>query len=189
MQSEALAPLISKTTALVAQFERRCCVIEQQLQSLTQSLHGLAQQLPVVIKQSADGSLQTLPLQVLDRVREGLQHPVDDYQQRLRIASVEIKQGTHALTQQLQELQRTHQLLMWKVLGVTAGCLALLLAGAIWLSAHYAGVIRDNRQSAELMRAYSNADVMLCDGHLCASVDSKGKHYGNSGEYLPIKQR
>lgn len=189
MHPEALAPLISKTTTLVEQFEERCGAIEQELQALTQSLRTLAQQLPAVIKQSADGSLQTLPLQVLDRVREGLQHPVDDYQQRLRTASVEIKQGTHALTQQLQDLQRTHQLLIWKVLGITAGCLALLLAGAIWLSAHYASVIRDNRLSADLMRAYNGADVMLCDGRLCASIDAKGKHYGNSGEYLPIKER
>jgi hypothetical protein len=59
-----------------------------------------------------------------------------------------------------------------------------LLGGAIWLSmyytVYYAGIIRDNQISADLLKAYNQADVMLCDGRLCAKIGKK---------YLPVEPR
>ena len=91
---------------------------------------------------------------------------------------------------QLARLERLHRLLLWKTVGAVAACLVLLLAGGAWLSMHYAGVIRDNQLSAELLRAYNGADVTLCDGgRLCANIDTSARRYGERGQYVPVAPR
>jgi hypothetical protein len=86
-------------------------------------------------------------------------------------------------------MEQLHRMLIWKVIGVTAVCLFLLLGGGAWLAMHYADVIKQNQMSADLVNVYNQADVTICDGHLCANVDPKGKRYGEHGEYLSVKTR
>jgi hypothetical protein len=190
MQEDELSALISKTAALMEQFERRCDDIDQRLLASSQALQELTRQLPAIVRQSADGSLQALPAQVLSRVQEGLACPVADYQQRLDRAGSEVGNVSHALALQIQRLERLHKLLIWKVVGVTAVCLLLLLAGGVWLSMHYTKVIEENQLTADLMRTYNNADLVMCDkGQLCANVDAKGKRYGQHKQYVPVMSR
>lgn len=182
MQQQELEVLIGHAAILMEQFERRCEHIEQHLLSL-------GQQVPAIVKQSADGSLQNLPNQVMGQIRDGLERPVQDYQQRLRHAGSEVSAEASALTQQLKRLEQLHRMLIWKILGVTAVCLLLLLGGGAWLAMHYADVIKQNQMSADLVIMYNHADVTICDGHLCANVDPKGKRYGEHGEYLSVRAR
>jgi ElaB/YqjD/DUF883 family membrane-anchored ribosome-binding protein len=182
MQQQELEVLIGHAAVLMEQFERRCEHIERHLQSLSQ-------QLPAIVKQSADGSLQSLPNQVMGQVRDGLERPVHDYQQRLRTAGSEVGAEASALAQQLKRMERLHRMLIWKVIGVTAVCLLLLLGGGAWLAMHYADVIKQNQMSADLVTLYNHADVTICDGRLCANVDPKGKRYGQHGEYATVKER
>jgi hypothetical protein len=42
------------------------------------------------------------------------------------------------------------------------------------------GVIRDNQISADLLKVYNQADVVPCDGRLCAKVGKK---------YVPVDLR
>jgi hypothetical protein len=189
MQQQELEVLIGQTAVLMEQFERRCEHIEQHLQSLGQTLQTVSHQLPAIVKQSADGSLQSLPNQVIGQVRDGLERPVQDYQQRLRTAGSEVGAEASALAQQLKRMEQLHRMLIWKVIGVTVVCLFLLLGGGAWLAMHYADVIKQNQMSADLVNVYNQADVTICDGHLCANVDPKGKRYGEHGEYLSVKTR
>lgn len=189
MQQQELEVLIGHAAVLMEQFERRCESIEQRLQSLGQSLQTVSQHLPAIVKQSADSSLQSLPNQVMGQVRDGLERPVQDYQQRLRTAGSELGAEANAMAQQLKRMEQLHRMLIWKVIGVTVVCLLLLLCGGAWLAMHYADVIKQNQISADLVNMYNHADVTICDGHLCANVDPKGKRYGEHGEYLSVKAR
>lgn len=189
MQQQELETLVGNAAVLMEQFERRCESIDQRLQGLGQNLQALTQQLPAIVKQSADGSLQGLPNQVMSQLKDGLDRPVHDYQQRLRTAGGEISAEAGALAQQLKRMERLHRMLIWKVIGVTAVCLLLLLGGGAWLTMHYADEIRQNQVSADLLNTYNHADVTICDGHLCANVDARGKRYGQHGEYVPVKDR
>lgn len=182
MQYDELMELASKVAALMEQFERRCETLEERLQ-------GLAQQLPVAFRQSSDGLLQHLPGQVLNKVREGLDRPLNDYEQRLRGAQGGLSEGSRIIDGQIRRLEALHRGLAWKVLGVTCGCLALLLAGGIWLSMHYARVIEENQLNADLLRRYNIADVVPCGEQLCANVDPKGPRAGDHQQYLPIRTR
>lgn len=182
MQQQELEVLIGHAAVLMEQFERRCEHIERHL-------HSLSQQLPAIVKQSADGSLQSLPNQIMGQVRDGLERPVQDYQQRLRTAGSEVGAEASALAQQLKRMEQLHRMLIWKVIGATAVCLLLLLGGGAWLAMHYVDVIKQNQMSADLVNVYNHADVTICDGHLCANVDPKGKRYGEHGEYLSVKAR
>lgn len=54
----------------------------------------------------------------------------------------------------------------------------------------HARVIRENRLSADLMKAYNNADVVLGgNGELCANADGKRARRGQRSQYLPVRLR
>jgi hypothetical protein len=127
--------------------------------------------------------------QVQGKMQRDLQHVTNDYSERLHVAGNNVGQGAEQLSRQMARLEQLHRMLVWKVVGVTIACFALLLTGGLWLSIHYAGVIRDNQLSAETLKAYNAADLSLCDGRVCARVDTKGAHYGEHGQYVPVRLR
>ncbi len=189
MQQDELEALISNTAALMEQFERRCVSIEQRLQASALSLHNLTEQVPETVKQAAHDSLQGMPDQMMGKALEGLDKPVHDYQLHLHAASHEIGTSASALALQIKKMEQVHQMLIWKVVGVVAISLVLLLVGGAWLSMHYYNVIRNDQVSAEMVKAYNAADVVMCGSQLCANIDPKGQHYGSKGEYVPIRSR
>jgi hypothetical protein len=113
-------------------------------------------------------------------VARGLGQPLADCEQRLGKAADGARDATQVLAGAFQRVESLHRHLIWKVSAVVLAALALVLGGAIWLSGYYAGVIRDNQISAELLKAYNAADVTLCDGRLCARVGKK---------YVPVEPR
>lgn len=192
MDEQALTNLISKTALLMEKFERNCTEIDQRQHALTQQLNDLTQKLPMVVRQSADSSLQELPGELLGRVQSGLEQPVSEYEKRLKDAGTKVGEGSGALAQQLQRMERLHKHIVWKTVGVALGSMLLLLIGGIWLSAHYYGIIRENQISADLLKAYNSADVTLCGENrdqLCANVDRESAGYGDEGKYVPVKPR
>lgn len=190
LSQRTLETLVDQVALLMAQFERRCAWLEQQQQSAAQALQETVTQVPLTVRQSADHALHALPHQILERVREGLDRPVADCQQRLHAASAEAGEGIRALAQQAAGLQRLHRWLMWKVGAVAAVSLALLLAGGAWLVAHYAQVVREHRLSAQMQQALQRADIVVCgDGELCARTETKGPRYGERGEYARVAPR
>ncbi len=190
MQQDELTALIDKTATLMAQYERRGAVIDARLQALGDTLQGLTQQLPLVVRMSTEGALQTLPAEMASLMRGALGPSIGEYRQRLDAAGQDIGTAAHALAAQISQLQRLHRQLIWNTTGAVALALALLLAGGAWLSLHYTRVIRDNQLSAELLKAYNGADVALCgSGKLCANVDTRGARLGQNRQYLPVKSR
>lgn len=179
MNEESAAVLVSKIAALVEQFDRRCEQTSRELRQLTQ-------QVPGMVRQSADDQMRRIPDEVMGSVRGGIERPVAAYEQRLHEAGGLLQSGSQALAVQLQRMERLHKQLVWKVIGITLGSLTLLLAGGVWLSKHYYEEIRENQISADLLKAYNQADVKMCDGRLCARVGKKDKRYG---EYVLVESR
>ena len=54
---------------------------------------------------------------------------------------------------QLGQWPKLHPWLMWKATGAALLTPAQLLGGGVWLTMHHARVIRQNRLSADLMKA------------------------------------
>ncbi|MBN8947056.1 MAG: relaxation protein [Rhodanobacter sp.] len=181
--------LVSQAAQLMEQFERRCDHLGGRLQGLMQDMQALATQLPRVVEQAADASMQALPARVAHETREGLGQAVQYYRQHLQASGEEVSGSAHALAERIERLERLHRHLLWKTFGAVALCLALLLAGGAWLSLHYRKVIEQNQLSAQLLKAYNDADVNLCDGQLCARVDLKAPRFGERRQYLPVLPR
>ena len=126
---------------------------------------------------------------VIYETREGLGQAVQHYRQHLQASGEEVSGSAHALAERIRRLEQLHRHLLWKTFGAVALCLALLLAGGAWLSLHYRKVIEQNQLSAQLLKAYNDADVNLCDGQLCARVDLKAPRFGDHRQYLPVLPR
>lgn len=134
MQQDELGALVGKTAALMEQFERRCVEIDRRQQALAHELQALTQRLPVVVAQSADGSLRSLHAGILEHVHGGLRQPVEAYEQRLRAAGGLLDEGARRLASQLHGMQRLHRRLVWTLAGVTACGLLLLVAAGAWIA-------------------------------------------------------
>jgi hypothetical protein len=113
--------------------------------------------------------------------------PLGNCERLLFSAGNRARDGTPILPRQFERIEPQHQGLVRKMSRAALGTLrlalvtlALLLGGAIWLSMYYADIICGNQISADLLKAYNQADVMLCDGRLCAKIGKK---------YLPVAPR
>jgi ElaB/YqjD/DUF883 family membrane-anchored ribosome-binding protein len=173
MTERDITVLLGKIAIMVEQFGRDCDRAQQDLRLCTQ-------QAPQMLSQSLQEQLHGITDQATAGVRQGLARPLDECEQRLRQAGDRAREATQVLADQAQHIESLHRHLLWKVAGVVLGALVLVVGGAIWLSMYYAGVIRDNQISAELLKAYNQADVTLCEGRLCAKIGKK---------YLPVEPR
>lgn len=180
MNEEESMVLVSKIAAIVEQYDRRSEHTGRQLQQLLQ-------QMPGMLRQSVDEHLRRIPDEVMGSVRSGVERPVAAYEQRLHEAGEQVQRASKALAVQLLHAETLHKHLIWKVAGITLGSLVLLLAGGAWLSWHYADDVRRNQLSADLLKAYNQADVTLCNGRLCAKVDRRDRQ--RYGEYVPVESR
>ena len=189
MQEQALSELVGKTAALMEEFERRCAEIEHRQQALSQTLQQLAQQIPAAVRASADQSLQSLPGQLMGKLESGLERPVGAYEKRLQEAGGLLGDGSRALAGQITQLDTFYTRLMWKTSAAVIGSLALLLAGGMWLAAHYTTIIRENRLSADLVQLYNRADLTRCGDRLCANVDTQSPPMGDRQQYRPVQPR
>ncbi|HEX5305718.1 MAG TPA: relaxation protein [Dyella sp.] len=179
---EQLVATAEKAAMLMEQFERRCDLIEQHLGLLVQ-------QVPAAVRQSSDGLLGSLPDRLLHVMQAGMGRSLEDHERRLQAAGRDVDSRAQALASRMMALERLHRHLVWKATGVALASLLLLLAGGAWLSLHYARVIDQNRLSADTLQAYNEADVSLCDGRLCANLDTNGRHYGDHGQYRLVRRR
>lgn len=179
MNEEGLSELLSKAAVLVAMFDHRC-------EQASQDLKMLAQQIPDTVRHSADEQLGRLQSELIGRVSSGIERPVSACEQRLQDASTQLQHASQTLAGQLQRAETIHRHLILKVAVITLGSLILLLIGGTWMSRHYYDEIRSNQISAELLNAYNQADVNLCDGRLCVRVDANATAHG---DYVPVAPR
>ncbi|MGO1002743.1 relaxation protein [Lysobacter sp. CA196] len=184
-----MTALLGRTAVLMEQFERRCEEIGKHQRATCVQLQELSQQVAGTVLQSADESLRGLSGAVIDKVEGGLSQPVEAYEQRLQRAGVLLQQGSLGLAVQIKRLESLHGRLVWKVVVAAFAGVLLLLTGGGWLSWHYRAEVSENRVKADLMRAYNQADVSLCEGRLCANIDTKAKAYGDDKRYRPVRAR
>ncbi|MCT4541860.1 hypothetical protein NSY55_27575 [Pseudomonas aeruginosa] len=179
MNQHEAAVLLSKVAVLVEQFDRRC-------EETSQVLRQVTEQVPGVLQRAANSQVRSLPAEVGRVVAGGLEQPIATYEKRVRDAGANLQQASQTLAAQLRRAEAIHKQLIWKVAGTALASILILVALGTLLSRHYYEEIRRNQVSAELLKAYSQADVVLCDGRICAKVSKQAKRYG---EYSVVESR
>jgi exonuclease VII large subunit len=181
--------IVTQTATLMEQFQRNCETLTQQQQALTQSIQQMARQAPQAMRQSADDLLKTLPETMRTQVRSGLEKSIGTLEQRLSATAQSASQNAQQLSHRLQALDTAASKLLWRTSAIVIACLSLLLAGGGWLLFHYRADIHRHQISANLLRAYDQADVVLCGDALCANVELRGAGAGDRGQYRLVLPR
>ncbi|MCW4454739.1 hypothetical protein OK348_08010 [Flavobacterium sp. MXW15] len=190
MREQELAELVSKTAALMEQFQRNCERMEASQAQVAAALQQLARQIPAQVEQSANRTFGELARQAATGVRGAIAAPVAEYEKQLIEASRQIVQGAHSLAAQIKRQETLSRHAAWKSLLAAGLAVLLLLAGGTWLSLGYRQEIERNRVSAQLLEAYNRADVVLCgEGALCANVDTRAPAVGEKQQYRIIRSR
>jgi hypothetical protein len=152
-------------------------------------VYNATQQLPLAARQTAESALQKLPSQVVHSVRDGLEQPVENYQQALDEAGSKIKASAYALAQQIERMEHQHRIVIWKVLGaavISFGTAAY--RGHMAINALYQCDLREPDKCG-IAQSLQRRRCRSLWQRLCAKVDLRGQRYGEKGEYLPVGPR
>lgn len=174
------ALLVTQFASMVERFKREYTHAHQDLQQLSLRLSNS-------VRQAADEQFKKLPDEVIRHIRNGLEASVKAYEQRLSDAGEKLQQSSDGLASQIHRAEVLQKYLIWKLAGITIGIFTIFLVSSVLVSMHYIDQIRENQVSADLLKAYDEADVTLCgNGRLCVRPDPKAKRYG---EYLMAAPR
>lgn len=189
MRKEDVEALAYKTGTLLEQFVRYCEQQGQHQTAMAERLQYAIGSVPEQMKQSADKLFSGLPQTVSSQVENGLSVPLKDYERKLEASSGQLQERVGQLTKQLAQLESFSRRLVWKVAAVVIAALLVAVIGGATAVSYYRDQIKQSQISAELLHAYNQADVTLCDGQLCANVDKGAQKYGEHGQYQPVRTR
>jgi hypothetical protein len=144
---------------------------------------------PEQMKQSADRLFSTLPQTVMVQLDSGLSAPIKSYERKLQQSGEQLQERVGQLTKQLAQLESFSRRLVWKIAAVVIAALLVAVVGGATAVSYYRDQIKQSQLSADLLHAYNQADVTLCDGQLCANIDKSGQKYGEHGQYQPVRLR
>lgn len=175
VQAAGIAERMSRLNQELAQANQRAA----------DTLERTASAAPAILQKTAQHALNRFTDDIAKSVGNGLNQPMDDFHRHVSDSANRITGITHGMAQSQERMAAVVGKLRWLTSSVIAAMLLVILAGGglLW---HYHGVIADNQVEANLMRAYNQADVRLCDRRLCVRVDQVDKRYG---EYVPVKPR
>ncbi|KRG70157.1 relaxation protein [Pseudoxanthomonas dokdonensis] len=188
MQQTSLMDLVASVNQLMEAYRRQMEQGRQEQQDSLQQLKKLQQALPTVVQQASEQQLGQMTARVQQQIEHGVAQAVAQLNQQLANSGQRIEQLNRSAQATAQSLQRSTRRMWLAMMGLGLASLVVLVSG-IGLSRHYAKQIQDQQLSAELLRAYNQADVNLCEGRLCANVDQDGKRYGEQRQYRPVKAR
>ena len=189
MHIEEIQKVAVQAAELLEYFKRAGEASRQASNAATDKLQYAAGQAPEVLRQAAAGALRELSQDTVRTVAQGLERPVTTFEARLQEATVRINETSNTFTAAVGRISSLERRLLFITTAV-ASAMAVLVVAAAGLLWYFTNEIRSNQVSAELLKAYSQADVNFCDGRLCAKLDENGKRYGVRGqEYRVIKGR
>lgn len=190
MNDTELAALISKTAVLMEHYQRMCAQMEQQQKQMSAMLQTLARQIPTQLNDSAQAAFKPLAMNASTALHGALKIPLKQHEQQMGQATRQLGDGAQALAAEVRRYQLASRGVLWKSVATAVSAVLILLVGAIWLGGHYRREISKNQLEATLLRAYNQADVVLCnDGRLCANVDPRARALDADGRYRPVRPR
>ncbi len=188
MQQEQVMELVASASQLMEQLQRLSQQAGQPQTAAVRELQQVGGQLPAVLDHAADRQLGQLAERVQEQLGRGAEQTVEQFNRKLLDISQRLEGLVQASQQHAMRIEQATRRMWLAFAGLALGGAVVLVAG-IGLGRHYAAQIREQQITAELLRAYNNADVTLCGGRLCANVDGKGQRYGERSEYQPIRPR
>lgn len=173
--------LLARSALLMDHHRREQAARQQQLELLSSAVREGVRQLEHGGQQLARDALHAFA-QHGAQALSGIQQQCDGWTQASRTARQELEQSTQAL-------RRQPSLWAWAApLALAAGAVLVTL-GSGWQVWRARQDLQQIQLQADLLRAYNAADVTLCDGQLCANVESDGKRHGERRQYRRVQPR
>lgn len=185
MYEEGTKKLTSQVAMLLERLSRMSESMEERQRQAMEQQERTVRALPDVLRQVANQTLSGMAEDATQSVRTGLNEPLADVAQRADQHQRFMQASTEAMARTQRKLIGFTHKAIWLVAGLLLIILPVVATGS-YLGWHYSQVIAQHRIEADLLRAYNQADVRLCDARLCARVDRSDKRYG---DYLPVKPR
>ncbi|WP_157062637.1 hypothetical protein [Pseudoxanthomonas dokdonensis] len=180
---------ILQLAAIGERLDERSAAAVQAVETSAQRMGSEARRLA----SSSDGFshevAQALQLRSAEIIGQGLGQALAQISQQLDAAGGVASRAAAGLEQERQALRAERRTWLWLGCGALLIGSVLAVATSVYVVKQSYQQLSQNRIEAELLRAYNAADVTLCDGRLCANVDSKAKRFGQNEQYLLVQPR
>ncbi|WP_373741116.1 hypothetical protein [Neisseria sp.] len=107
----------------------------------------------------------------LDRVLRQYRQDMDETHETMVHRSKEFNTYLHLVTEENRKIARK----AWIGTTVCLVCMVSMLFCGVWLAAHYADRIKENKAAAEITELLAKSDIVRCGGSLCAKTDKAGR--------------
>lgn len=185
MQSQELKEVIIQAAGLLEYFKREAEASGHSSREAAARLAQAAELGPRLLRQAADEAFAQVSGDAARAVREGVQAPMEAFERRLLENDNRIAAASHEFSKAAGRLDGLQRRLLLSA-GLTALAIALVVAGTAAVLWQMKEEIRRNQIRVELLRAYNQADVKLCENRLCVRIDSKAQRHG---DYVPVAPR
>lgn len=180
--ARALATLIAtikeREARLVESVEREINVLRQ-----------VASQVDTRVAHALDGASQ----RITQQARQALDGALAPALKHVDQATVHTAKRLQDTAEALHVAERAWATRTTRLVLLTYGALLLAsilpIAGITYMVRFYEDQMERHRVQAELMRAFNQADVVLCGERLCAKVEKDAKRVGQRGQYVPVNDR
>lgn len=189
MDTEELKILIVQLAAVAERLDQRSESAVQRVEQTGAWLSRSAQQLGSSTGDFTREVSQALQQESADIIGRGLGGAVERFNHQLDGAIRNASSAAHVLEEQRMALNRERKTWVWLGSGALLVGSLLAIGAAGYAVTQSRGEVSRNRVEANLLQAYNQADVILCEGRLCANVDDTGQRYGDRKQYRPVDFR
>lgn len=180
--------MVLQTASILETFRRQSDKVHDANLKSAEQLNRAAADVPDRVQQAMAGTLSGMASEATQRLRHGLQAPLAELQQQINATSQRIDPAAQRLTASAAQVDQLLRRVTWVcVLAVGVLVTGLTLAGVAAWKANSA--IKKTQLEADVLRAYNEANVRLCDGRLCAKPAPGNKRFGDKGEYILVAPR
>lgn len=180
---------LAQSARLLEGQQQEAALLRQQLADAAAALQQSAQRLESGGQRLGQDALRVIGAQGGQTLAEGAEQKLHKLNQGIEHTTARLEQAGNVAREQALTLTRAQTTLVWKSLSILAvGSLLALCGVGAWAWTKKQEADR-HRVEADLGRIINQADVIQCDGGLCANIETNGKRHGDKGQYRPVKTR
>lgn len=139
------------------------------------------------LQQAASPRPERLYSEVIRHVSGNIEPPMTAHERQLHEAGWQLQQAVNALERQSRYIESLYKVAVFGIICMGLLSLLILFSSTLFFPRYYVIQAHGTHIPENLLKAYKQADVKLCDGkRLCAKIDPETK---SQQGYQPIMPR
>lgn len=185
MQMEELYEVVNNMALVVRGLQQDAENAVNIQQELSEHLQQQLLNINETIELALDSHIEHLHEQVAEKVTQGSQQGMSDFQIQLDDLKKQMMDFSHFAAIVKSDLNKAGRSLLMKIGVLAVIALLAIIGSAIWLGSYYSQIIQKNKLDAGIAQLYGEADIRTCGKNLCVKIkDNTPSEFKKEGYLL-----